>query len=268
MRHVQLEHVEAGGHQGARGVDVRRGDPGQVLLGRRADHLHRQRARHPAGAQGVHAVRAAVGHRAGVADLAGDLGAGLVDRLGQPGQPGPGLRADHDLLAVGAPLRRDRQVGDRGQPDAAPRHREVVVDQRVGDLPGRRPPLEGRRLDGAVAQRDRAERRGGEHVGGHASQTRTRFSSVEPGAVGNDGLPSALDQISLIAVGYAVLVALLAAYVGLPLAGAAALAGLDGVDARAAARAPGGGRARRCAVRRRAGRRSAPTSATCSPRSA
>ena len=33
----------------AGGVDVRLRDPGQVLLARRADHLQRQRARHPAG---------------------------------------------------------------------------------------------------------------------------------------------------------------------------------------------------------------------------
>src|SRR6478735_6937047 len=48
VRHVQLEHGEAGGDQRARSGDVRLRDAGQVCRARRPDHLHRQRARHPA----------------------------------------------------------------------------------------------------------------------------------------------------------------------------------------------------------------------------
>ena len=130
VRHVQLEHVEPGAHQRAGGGDVRRGDPGQVLLGRGADHLHRQRARHPAGADRVHAVGAAVGDRPGVPDLAGDRGAGLVDRVGQPRQAGQGV------------ARRPRSARRACAPPARPR--------------GRRP---------WSARRRRARRRGGSRSG-------------------------------------------------------------------------------------------------------
>ena len=109
VRHVQLEHVEPGADQRARRVDVRRGDAGQVLLGGGADHLHRQRARHPAGADRVHAVGAAVGDRPGVPDLAGDGGAGLVDRVGQPAQAGAGCpRRPRSARRASAPPARPR----------------------------------------------------------------------------------------------------------------------------------------------------------------
>jgi hypothetical protein len=75
--------------------------------------------------------------------------------------------AHDDLLGVGAALRRDRQVGHRGQPDSPARHREVVVDQVGGDLSGRGAALERRRLDHPVAELDRTERGRLEDVGGH-----------------------------------------------------------------------------------------------------
>ena len=93
VRHVQLEDVEPGPHQDPRGVDVRPGHPGQVLLARRLDHLHRQRARHRAGGDRADAVGAAVGDRSGVADLAGDGGALVVHGGGQPREPGQRLLA-------------------------------------------------------------------------------------------------------------------------------------------------------------------------------
>ena len=51
-------------------------------------HWHRQRARHAAGGDRAGAVLPAVGHRPGMAELTGEPGAGRVDRLRQPGQPG------------------------------------------------------------------------------------------------------------------------------------------------------------------------------------
>ncbi|MET3960978.1 hypothetical protein ABIE44_000912 [Marmoricola sp. OAE513] len=90
-------------------------------------------------------------------ELAGDLGAGLVDRLGDPRQTRRRGVVDDDDLPVGPPLRRDREVRDGGQTDAAARGSKVVVDQLVGDQAVRGPALEGRRLDGPVAQLDGTE---------------------------------------------------------------------------------------------------------------
>ena len=148
------------------------------LLGRRADHLHRQRARHPARAERLDAVGAAVGDRPRVADLAGDLRAGLVDRVGQPGQPRRGCpgrpRSARGGSAPPARRRGRRPWSARPRP-ARPRggsRSSASVTCAV-----RRPTLERRRLDRPVAQRDRAERRRCEHVRGHDRQARTRFSS-------------------------------------------------------------------------------------------
>ncbi len=121
-------------------------------------------------------VGAAVGDRAGVADLPGDRGAGLVDRVGHPRQARERVLADDDLLAVGASLGRDGEVGDGRQADAAAGDREVVVDQAVGDLTLGRAALEGRGLDGAVAQGDRPELDRCEDVWGCHARTITRSS--------------------------------------------------------------------------------------------
>src|SRR5690606_8589158 len=72
----------------------------------------------------------------------------------------------HDLLGVSAPLGCDGEVGDRGQADATGGGRAVVGDQLVGDQPVRRTSLEGRGLDGPVAQPDRPQDGGSEDIRG------------------------------------------------------------------------------------------------------
>ena len=58
-------------------------------------------------------------------------------------------------------------VAVQNQFHAAKRDSEVVVDERVGDLPLGCAPLEGGGLDRPVAQGDRPEGGGREDVGGH-----------------------------------------------------------------------------------------------------
>ena len=105
-----------------------------------------------------------VGDGAGVSELGGRRRAFGVDGVGQPSQAGDRRVAQHDLMAVGAAVGRHRAVGHRAQPDAACRETPVEPDQLVGDDLIGRPPLEGRRLDDAVAQPDRAQRRRGEGI--------------------------------------------------------------------------------------------------------
>src|SRR3546814_7963948 len=81
------------------------------------------------------------------------------------------------LLGVGAALRSDGAVGDRGQSDSAGGHGAVEVDERIGDDPVGGAPLEGRGLHDPVAEADRAEGGGGERVGDHGDYARTGFSS-------------------------------------------------------------------------------------------
>jgi hypothetical protein len=157
VRHVDLEHVEAGvGHDPCR-ARVGPRDPADVRRCCRSDHLHAQRGRHLGRGEGVHAVRPAIGHRSGMAELAADLCSGLVDRLGESRQTGGRLVVDDDDLLLRAPLRGHGQVGDCGQADTASGRSQVVVDQLVGDQTVRRAPLERGRLDRPVAEPDGAE---------------------------------------------------------------------------------------------------------------
>ena len=66
------------------------------------------------GARARGLVGAGVGDRAGVADLRADRRALGVDRVGEPAQPGHGLRAHPEPVAGGAAAGGDRAVGDGG----------------------------------------------------------------------------------------------------------------------------------------------------------
>ncbi len=74
-------------------------------------------------------------------------------------RPGTVSSVEQQAVAVGAPLGRDGQVGDRRQGRPAGRHPPVELDQLVADLRPGRHALEGGRLDDAVAQGQRPERR-------------------------------------------------------------------------------------------------------------
>ena len=99
-----------------------------------------------------------------MADLRADRRALSVHGLGEPAQPRQRLGPHPQLLAVGAPARADRAVGDRGHADPAGGHRAVKLDQVIGDQSLRRAALKGGRLDDPVPQRDRAELGGAEHI--------------------------------------------------------------------------------------------------------
>jgi hypothetical protein len=86
MAEVDLERVEPGIRSLACALDVVGRDARDVGLGRRTDHLHRQRARHPPGADRLDPVGTAVRHRAGVPDLPDRGSAFGMDRVGQPPQ--------------------------------------------------------------------------------------------------------------------------------------------------------------------------------------
>ena len=164
----------------ARGVDVVLGDPGRgrrsvadriicMHSGLTASGTQRARARRWTG-------RWRPGRRARAGRRSWRRSRGRRRRAG----PGPAPTPAPTMMTslVGAPLGRDREVGDGGQADPAAARREVVVDQLVGDQPVRRPALEGGGLDHPVAQPDRAELGGREDVRGHAETiTRSSFGS-------------------------------------------------------------------------------------------
>ena len=105
---VDLDGVEAGlGHE-RRPAGVVHGDPLDLGLGDRSGHLHRDRVDLPRRRQRRHAVLGGVGHRPGVAELAGDEGALVVDGVDQPTQAGHRGRPQPDAPVVGAALGGDR----------------------------------------------------------------------------------------------------------------------------------------------------------------
>jgi hypothetical protein len=116
MTEVDLEAVEPGPHRETGRGGVLLGDPHEVGLGGGPDHLEAERAGQAVRRQRVDAVRASVGHRAGVPDLRGDRGTGLMNRVGQPAQAGQRLLTQVDLVPVRATLRSDREVGHGGFP--------------------------------------------------------------------------------------------------------------------------------------------------------
>ncbi len=183
MRHVDLEDIKTSVDHDPRRTHVVLRDPGDVGRGRRADHLHAQRRRHPRRGEGVHPVRPAVGHRSGVPELAGHLGPGLVDRLGEPRQAGRRLAVDDDDLLLRTPLGSDGQIGDRRQADTAAGRREVIVDELVGDQAVRRAALERGRLDRTVAQPHRPEGRRLENTGRHQRSRVLRMKRIVLSAV-------------------------------------------------------------------------------------
>ncbi len=78
-------------------------------------------------------------------------------------QPGADVGlVERQLVSVGAPGARHRAVRDGGHPHATRRDLSVERDEVVGDDAARRAALEGRRLDDAVAQRQRTEPGGSE----------------------------------------------------------------------------------------------------------
>jgi hypothetical protein len=80
-----------------------------------------------------------------------------VHGVGEPAQPGHERRVHVQLVAERAAVRGHGAVGDGGQRGAAGCDVSVVSDQRRRDLAVRAHPLEGRRLDHAVAQREAGE---------------------------------------------------------------------------------------------------------------
>ena len=107
----------------------------------------------------MHTIGTTVGHQSRVPELAGDLCAGLVDRISQPSQSRGRLGVDDDDLLLRSPLRCDGQIGDRCQADAAECRFEMKVDQLVSDETVRRASLEGGRFDRSIAKVDRSELR-------------------------------------------------------------------------------------------------------------
>ncbi len=155
---VHLDAVEAGLHRQRRGAPVVLGDALDAgdVDGTQARAHGREAA---GGREGGGAVGARVGHRPGVADLRRRGRALGVHGVGQAAQSRHRVLAEQQAVAVGPPLRRDGQVGHRGEGGPAGRHPAVEVDQLVADLAARRDALEGGRLDDAVAQGQRPEGR-------------------------------------------------------------------------------------------------------------
>ncbi len=114
-----------------------------------------------------------------------------VDRLGESAQPRYRFPAHPDLFPAGAPAGGDRAIGDGGHGDPARGGLAVIFDQIVGHQRIGCPGLEGRRFDDAIAQRQRAELGGAEHVrrGGHKGERngdrKRRTRVCRPGGAGS-----------------------------------------------------------------------------------
>ena len=152
------------------------GDPGDVVVGRGPGH-RTARAEPPGRSQRRRTVRTRVGHRPGMADLRGDRGPGIVDRLGEPTESGQGLLAQQHAVAIGPTLGRHRQIGHGGHAHAPRGHPSMELDQLVGDLTSGGRPFEGGRLDDPVLQRDRAQPGRLEHRRGTESLAVDRLAS-------------------------------------------------------------------------------------------
>src|SRR6516225_9174333 len=151
---------------------------------------HPYRVEEPHRRQGLGLVGLRVAHRAGVPDLSAHRRALGVDRLGEPPQPGHGLRAHPQSVALGAPAPGDRAVGDGRHADPAGRRQPVVLDEVIGNQRVGCARFERRSLDDPVAQRQRTELGRTEHIrrGRHIGSVRgdrARLSGV--GAITLDG---------------------------------------------------------------------------------
>ena len=172
--------------------------------------------------------------------------AGAAARGRRPRHPGPtsasATRTSSSVRrrgtnTVGATASRSPQ--NSAQPDAPARAARRALARRPAARGGRvaRPP---RRAGRPPPRRTRSRLR--------AAAPRARRGGG--GGHRDDGsMPGPLDQISYVVVGYAGLVAARRGYAALRWRRAAAVAGLDGLDARGPARRPGPGRARRAGRR-------------------
>ena len=107
----------------------------------------------------------------GVAELHRHRCAFGVDGLGEVGQTRHGLVAEDDLVGGAAAVGRHRAVRDGGHADAAAGHLAMELDESSTHHVLGRGALEGRGLDDAVAQLQRAELRRGKGVGcGHPAE--------------------------------------------------------------------------------------------------
>ena len=97
------------------------------------------------------AARGAVRHIAAVAELDGALGAGRVDRIGDPLEPRHDFRAHPELAVEREAAAVHRGIGERGHPHPAPRHGHVVVVQVLGRAVAIRHILKSGRADHPVA---------------------------------------------------------------------------------------------------------------------
>ena len=183
---MDFDGVEACFDGESGGVGVRGDDVVDVVAGGLLGEPHADRIEEPHRRQSGGLIGSGVGHRTGVADLCADRRALGVDRVGEPAQPRHRLRAHPDSVALGAAARGHRAVGDGGHPDAAGGRQPVIFDEVVGDQCAGCAGLECRRLDDAVAQRDRAQLGGAQDVR-RAQTYRERARLADVGAITLDG---------------------------------------------------------------------------------
>jgi hypothetical protein len=130
---MHFDGIESGVDGQPGGVGVRGDHVVDVRTGGLLGEPHADRVEEPHRGQRGGLVGAGIGYRARVSDLRADRRPLGVDRVGEPSEPGHGLRAHPDPVSFGAAALGDRAVGHGGHADPAGSRQPVVFDQVVGD---------------------------------------------------------------------------------------------------------------------------------------